>query len=87
MRKIGFGLAVFIAFGTPAFAQYYDPDLGSGNLVHGPGGPPVRPGDPAYIGQHGGAYDYSFPYGTHCRTVINHELHDGNRIVVRERRC
>jgi len=90
MRKLAIGLAVFAVLGTPAFAQYYDPDLGSGNLVHGPGGAPVRPGDPAYIGQRGGAYNYSYDRadrGRRCHIVIHREWHHGRRITIRERVC
>ena len=89
MRTLAFGLALFFAAGVPAFAQYYDPDLGSGNIVHGPGGAPVRPGDPAYIGQRNGAYNYSYDRAGResCRIVIRHEWRNGRRIAVRERDC
>lgn len=51
--------AVVAALTMPAFAQKYVPSAGSGNLVQGPGGPPVTPNTPAYVGQKNGeAYNY-----------------------------
>jgi len=89
MKKVALALTVSFAIAAPAFAQYYDPDLGSGNIVHGPGGAPVRPGDPAYIGQRNGAYNYGYDraYGPHCRVVLRHSWRHGHRITVRERVC
>lgn len=53
---------VFAAAGllaTPAVAQKYDPALGSGNIVQGPGGAPTTGSTPPYVGQRSGeAYNY-----------------------------
>ena len=59
LKHITIGIAVLAALATPALAQKYVPEAGSGNLVQGPGGPPVTPDTPAYVGQKNGeAYNY-----------------------------
>ncbi|MGH6740366.1 MAG: hypothetical protein ACREDY_15310 [Bradyrhizobium sp.] len=59
LKHITIGIAVLGALATPALAQQYVPSAGSGNLVQGPGGPPVKPNTPAYVGQKNGeAYNY-----------------------------
>lgn len=59
LKKITLGLAVVGLLATPALAQKYVPEAGSGNLVQGPGGAPVTPDTPAYVGQKSGeAYNY-----------------------------
>jgi hypothetical protein len=59
LRYLTITAAVVGALAMPALAQRYDPGAGSGNLVMGPGGPPVTPDTPAYVGQtNGEAYNY-----------------------------
>ena len=93
MRKVivnGAVVTALIAISfVPAFAQKYDPAAGSGNLVQGPGGPPVTPDTPAYIGQRNGeAYNYRRSYdAAPCRDVIRHEFRNGHRIAVRRTIC
>ena len=73
--------------GGPALAQKYDPEIGSGNVVKGPGGAPVTPDTAPYVGQRSGeAYNYDAG-GTHCRVVIRHEWRHGRRIAVHRRTC
>jgi hypothetical protein len=60
LKHITIGIAVLAALATPALAQQYVPSAGSGNLVQGPGGPPVTPDSRAYVGQKNGeAYNYN----------------------------
>jgi hypothetical protein len=60
LKHITIGFAVLAALATSASAQKYDPAAGSGNLVQSPGGPPVTPNTPAYVGQKNGeAYNLS----------------------------
>jgi hypothetical protein len=74
-------IVLLVIRGIPAAAQKYVPEAGSGNLVQGPGGPPVTPDTPAYIGQRNGeAYNYHYGYGAaHCRIIIRHEWRHGHR--------
>ena len=41
MRKFLAIVALAMAFASPAFAQSYNPDIGSGNIVQAPGGHPA----------------------------------------------
>ncbi len=67
LKQVVIGLATIGFLATPAVAQRYDPDAGSGNLV-GPGGP-VTADTPAYLGQRSG---HAYNYG-HQRYVKHHK--------------
>jgi hypothetical protein len=65
LKKLMTGLAVAGLLATPAVAQKYDPALGSGNIVQGPGGAPTTGSTPPYVGQRSGeAYNYDKPSTT-----------------------
>jgi opacity protein-like surface antigen len=50
MKKLLMGAALVAVLASPAFAQAYDPDFGSGNIVPGPGGAYVTPdGESVYM--------------------------------------
>lgn len=66
--------AVVAALATPAVGQKYDPAVGSGNLVQGPGGPPVTASTPAYVGQKSGEA-YNYDRSTTGQTVRHHKRH------------
>jgi hypothetical protein len=93
MSKLLLNVAVTIAAFTcavvPAAAQKYAPEVGSGNLVQGPGGPPVTADTPAYIGQRNGqAYNYRHTYGAaRCNILIRHEWRHGHRVAIRRMVC
>lgn len=58
-KVIAIGLAAAGLLATPALAQKYVPELGSGNIVQGPGGAPTTGSTPPYVGQSSGeAYNY-----------------------------
>jgi hypothetical protein len=87
LLMIGAAGLAFVAM--PGFAQQYVPGAGSGNLVQGPGGAPVTPDTPAYVGQRNGeAYNYRHAYGAaRCRVAIRHEWRDGRRVTIHRRDC
>jgi hypothetical protein len=61
LKPVVISLAAIGLLATPAIAQKYDPDAGSGNIVQGPGGAPVTADTPPYVGQRSGqAYDYDW---------------------------
>ena len=65
LGKIALGVAIVSLFVTPALAQKYVPEAGSGNLVQGPGGAPVTADTLPYVGQRSGeAYNYDRPATT-----------------------
>ncbi len=73
-KQIVIGAAAAGLLAAPALAQRYDPDLGSGNIVQGPGGPPVTADTPPYVGQRSGqAYDYDRPSTTGRRVIHHHK--------------
>jgi hypothetical protein len=77
LKQITIGIAVFAALATPGLAQRYDPGAGSGNLVQGPGGPPVTPNTPAYLGQKNGeAYNYDRHTRATTGQAIRHHRHN-----------
>jgi hypothetical protein len=89
LKRLVIAAGVVSLLSVPALAQQYVPSAGSGNLVQGPGGPPVTANTPAYIGQRNGeAYNYRHSYGAaHCRTVIRHVIRNGERVSVGRRIC
>ena len=56
LRKFVIGVVIAGLLATPALAQKYIPELGSGNQVQGVGGAPVNPDTPAYTCKSGEAY-------------------------------
>ena len=88
-KLLTIGAAGLALIAMPAVAQQYVPEAGSGNLVQGPGGPPVTPDTPAYVGQSNGeAYNYRHTDGSGgCRVVIRHEWRDGHRVTVHRKVC
>ncbi len=89
LKSLIIGAAGIVLGAMPAIAQQYVPEAGSGNLVQGPGGRPVTPDTPAYVGQRNGeAYNYHHTYGAaNCRMVIRHEWRQGRRTAVHRRVC
>jgi hypothetical protein len=76
LKAVVIGLAAIGLLATPALAQRYDPDAGSGNIVQGPGGAPVTADTPPYVGQRSGqAYDYDWH-----RKYRHHRRHKKRRI-------
>jgi len=57
MKKILMGAAVFALLASPALAQSYDPDFGSGNLVQAPWG-----NTPGSVGNEGGFANSAYAY-------------------------
>ena len=77
-KQVMIGVTALALLATPALAQRYVPEAGSGNLVHGPGGRPVTASSPPYIGQRSGeAYNYSprYRYHRHHRHYRHHRRH------------
>jgi hypothetical protein len=76
LRYLTITAAVIATLATPALAQKYVPEAGSGNLVQGPGGPPVTPNTPAYVGQKNGeAYNYNrSTTGQSVRHIKRHKV-------------
>jgi len=72
LRYVTITAAVVVALAMPALAQRYDPAAGSGNLVQGPGGPPVTPNTPAYVGQRNGE---AYNYDRHTRMTTGQAVH------------
>ena len=62
LKKIVIGAALAAMVATPALAQAYDPDAGSGNIVS-PNGAHVYADTPPYLGQSGEAYAHMAPGG------------------------
>ncbi len=58
LKKLLIGTALAAMAASPALAQSYYPDVGSGNIVAGPGGPHVRAETSPYVGQRGPAYTW-----------------------------
>jgi hypothetical protein len=76
LRYVTITAAVVVALAMPALAQRYDPAAGSGNLVQGPGGPPVTPNTPAYVGQRNGeAYHYDRHTRATTGQAVRHRRH------------
>ncbi len=73
LKQVIIGLAAIGLLSTPALAQKYDPDAGSGNIVQGPGGAPVTADSPPYVGQHSGqAYDYGYEWSYATGHKVRH---------------
>jgi hypothetical protein len=78
VKTIVLGLVAIGLLASPALAQKYVPEAGSGNLVQGPGGAPVTADTPPYVGQRSGeAYNYDRPATTgqavrHPKKKIRH---------------
>jgi hypothetical protein len=88
LKQVVCATALFGLLSSPSLAQQYVPEAGSGNVVHGPGGRPVSPGEPAYVGQRGGAYEYGPAYGAvGCRVIIHREWRHGHSVRVKQRVC
>ena len=82
LKQAVIGLAAIGLLATPALAQRYDPDVGSGNIVQGPGGAPVTADTPPYVGQQSGQaydYDYEWKYLTLYK-YRHHRQHKGRHI-------
>jgi hypothetical protein len=88
LKRFSLVVTSFVILVTPALAQQYVPSAGSGNLVMGPGGRPVTPNTPAYVGQSNGeAYHYRGYASAGCRVVVRHEWRNGHRVNVRHKIC
>jgi hypothetical protein len=66
MRKFLAIIALTMAFASPAFAQSYNPDIGSGNIVQVPGGQTAWSGIPQGAARGGAtsAYGAVTPFGS-----------------------
>jgi hypothetical protein len=64
MKKIFLSAAVAMLFASPALAQSYDPDVGTGNVINLP------------ALEHGGGFAYSDPYAYEPAPANAHAQHE-----------
>jgi hypothetical protein len=89
MRTLVIGAALATLIAAPAFAQAYDPNLGSGNLVFPPGAAnraapvvPPRATDnvsPASADSYAYAPDRGFAYATRPARVVHKQIRHPRR--------
>lgn len=77
MNRVLTAVTLVAIFATPAFAQSYDPDMGTGNIVAF--GPNRAPGEGAYA-QAPGNFEYPRSWSGHRTRSFAHERsHHRNR--------